>query len=87
MQILRVPGLVGKTVPRKIEAEVAFVSEHFLWQVPCPEGGEGGDWTRKRCCIWVDLWKGTNEPEASDSVLVANQARKGWLEWLPVETN
>jgi len=68
-----VAGLVRRMVSRKVDEEVGFVRDLFLWEVLSRERGEGGDRFRKPCCSWVDLQRGTNEPEAGEVALVANQ--------------
>ena len=83
----RVLRLVWRTVPRKVEEEVGVVGGLFLWEALSTEGGEGGTMSRKPCGTFVDLRRGTNEPEACEAAVVANQTGKRGEACLPVETN
>ena len=49
MPVPGVPGLMWRTVSRKVEEEAEFVGDLFLWEELSPERGEGGNRSWKPC--------------------------------------
>jgi len=82
-----VPGLVCRTVPRKVEKKVGLVGVSFLGEALSPERGEGGNGPWEPCRSGVNLRRGTGEPKAGKTALVLNRTQKGRQACLSVETH